>query len=132
MSIPAATTYISRHETFISQQQLNATQESKRLNINIMATDTDSHASSGSQYLQDVLGDVLGTQHTVWKFQDFSVTQILREINFGESRSLKSAFLPFIGALNFVDLVIFSLNAKIHKNQNSEPLNVSKWQILHC
>jgi len=59
MSIPAATTYISRHETFISQQQLNATQESKRLNINIMATDTDSHASSGSQYLQDVLGDVL-------------------------------------------------------------------------
>ena len=62
MSIPAATTYISRHETFISQQQLNATQESKRLNINIMATDTDSHASSGSQYLQDVLGDVLGTQ----------------------------------------------------------------------
>lgn len=62
MSIPAATTYVSRHETFISQQQLNATQESKRLNINIMATDTDSHASSGSQYLQDVLGDVLGTQ----------------------------------------------------------------------
>ena len=62
MSIPAATTYVSRHETFISQQQLNATQKSKQLNINIMATDTDSHASSGSQYLQDVLGDVLGTQ----------------------------------------------------------------------
>ena len=27
----------------------------------------------------------------VWKFQYFSVTEILREINFGESRSLKTA-----------------------------------------
>ena len=27
------------------------------------------------------------------KFQDFPVTQILREINFGESKSPKSAFL---------------------------------------
>ena len=103
MSIPAATTYISRHETFISQQQLNATQKSKRLNINIMATDTDSHASSGSQYLQDVLGDVLGTQHTVWKFQDFSVTQILREIIFAQSTTSKTAVFAILGALNFVN-----------------------------
>ena len=28
---------------------------------------------------------------TVWKFHDFSITQILREINFGDSRSAKSA-----------------------------------------
>ena len=34
---------------------------------------------------------------TVWKFQYFSVTQILREINFGESRSSKNAVLPFKG-----------------------------------
>ena len=34
---------------------------------------------------------------TVLKFQDFSVTQILREINFGESRSPKIAILPFLG-----------------------------------
>ena len=27
---------------------------------------------------------------TMWKFQDFSVTHILREINFGESRSYKT------------------------------------------
>ena len=27
---------------------------------------------------------------TVWKFHDFSVIQILREINFGESRSSKT------------------------------------------
>ena len=30
---------------------------------------------------------------TVWKFHDFSITQILREINFGESSSSKKAFL---------------------------------------
>ena len=28
---------------------------------------------------------------TVWKFQAFSITQILREINFGESTSSKNA-----------------------------------------
>ena len=31
------------------------------------------------------------TYFTVWKFDDFSVTQILREINFGDSRSAKYA-----------------------------------------
>ena len=31
----------------------------------------------------------------VWKFQDFSATQILREINFGEFRSTKTAVFPF-------------------------------------
>ena len=43
---------------------------------------------------------------TVWKFQDFCITQILREINFMDSRSAKSA--------------IFT---------NSEPLIVPKWHI---
>ena len=33
---------------------------------------------------------------TVWNFQDFSVTQISRETNFGKFRRSKSAiFLPF-------------------------------------
>ena len=37
-----------------------------------------------------------GESHTVWKFGNFPVTQILREINFDNSRSLKIAlFLPF-------------------------------------
>ena len=35
------------------------------------------------------------------KWQDFSVTQILREINFGDSRSAKSAILNNSQALNF-------------------------------
>ena len=38
---------------------------------------------------------------TVWKFQDFSITQILREINFEESGSAKSAILPHLEAVNF-------------------------------
>ena len=53
--------------------------------------------------------------HTVGKFQDFSVLQILREINFGKSRSSKIAVFAILGALNFVNLVNFSLE----KVQNS-------------
>jgi len=37
----------------------------------------------------------------VWKFQNFSITQILREINFMDSRSAKSAILTNSEALNF-------------------------------
>ena len=33
------------------------------------------------------------SSHTVWKFHDLSITQILREINFGDGRSAKSAIL---------------------------------------
>ena len=38
---------------------------------------------------------------TVWKFQDFTITQIFREINFGDSRSAKSAISTHLEALNF-------------------------------
>ena len=37
----------------------------------------------------------IGAHLTVWKIQDFSVTQILREIIFGKSRSSTIAVLPF-------------------------------------
>ena len=40
---------------------------------------------------------------TVWRFRDFSITQILREINFGESRSSKIAIFAILGVLNFID-----------------------------
>ena len=46
---------------------------------------------------------------TVWKFQNFSVIQILREINFGESESFEIAIFANFGALNVVNLVNFSL-----------------------
>ena len=39
----------------------------------------------------------------------FSVTRILREINFGESRSSKTGVFAISGALNFVNLVHFSV-----------------------
>ena len=39
--------------------------------------------------------------HTVWKFHDFSLTQILREINFEDSTSAKSAILTHLETLNF-------------------------------
>ena len=67
----------------------------------------------------------------MWVIQDFCNTQILREINFGDSRSAKTAVFALLGSVNFVHLVkIRKIGAKIHENQISEPLNVLKWQIL--
>ena len=40
-------------------------------------------------------------KHTVWKFHNFSITQILREINLWDSRSAKSAILTHLEAVNF-------------------------------
>ena len=53
---------------------------------------------------------------TVWKFHDFSVTQILREISFEDSGGAKSAVFAILEALNF-DFYDFShfLNVKITK-----------------
>ena len=70
---------------------------------------------------------------TMWKFHDFCITEILREIHFVDTRSAKIAVLVILGAVNFVHLVNFqaSKSAKIHKNHNSEPLNVVKWLILY-
>ena len=40
-------------------------------------------------------------KQTVCKFRNFSITQILREINLGDSRSAKSAILTHLESLNF-------------------------------
>ena len=37
----------------------------------------------------------------MWKFHNFSITHILREINFEDSRSAKSAIFTDLEALNF-------------------------------
>ena len=50
----------------------------------------------------------------MWKFQDFCMTEILREINFVDSRSAKTAGFAISGAVNFVHLVSFSLQ-KVQK-----------------
>ena len=39
--------------------------------------------------------------YTVWKFHDFCIIQILREINFGKSGSAKSGIFTHLEALNF-------------------------------
>ena len=49
--------------------------------------------------IQTTYKDNLG--YTKWKLKDLSVTQILCEIIFGESRSIKSAILTHLEALNF-------------------------------
>ena len=36
----------------------------------------------------------------MWKFQDFAITHILREIKFGHSKSAQSAVLTHLEALN--------------------------------
>ena len=50
-----------------------------------------------------------------WIFQDLSIIQILREINFGESRSSKTMFLAIFGALT---LLVWSISA-FQKCKNS-------------
>ena len=52
----------------------------------------------------------------MWKFHDFSITQILREIKFGDLRSANSAILTHLEALNsdIYDFLHF-LNAEIHQ-----------------
>ena len=50
----------------------------------------------------------------MWKSNDFSATQILREINFGEIRSAKTAVFAIFEALNLVNLVNYNLQ-KVQK-----------------
>ena len=64
---------------------------------------------------------------TVWKFHDFSIIQILREINFEDSCSAKLAILTHFEALNFdyyeflhfLKAEIYQMN-KIHSPQNGK------------
>ena len=53
------------------------------------------HGESPAEEVQSNLHSI------VWKFQDFSVTLFFREINFRESRSVKSAVFTYLEALNF-------------------------------
>ena len=43
----------------------------------------------------------MGIAYTMWNSYEFSITHILREINFGDSRSEKSAIFTNLEALNF-------------------------------
>ena len=66
----------------------------------------------------------------MWKFHDFSITLILREINFGDSRSAKSTILTHLEALNF-DFHAFShLNAEIDQIKKSRAPEIAKIAVL--
>ena len=59
--------------------------------------------------------------YTLWKYHAFSISSILREINFGDFRIAKSAIFAILEALNF-DFQIFlhflkAKNYKIYQNQ---------------
>ena len=47
--------------------------------------------------------------YTVWKFQNFTATHILREINFGHIEVPKTAILNILAALNFEFLEIIDI-----------------------
>ena len=59
----------------------------------------------------------------MWKFQDFPITQILREINFEDFKSAKSAILTHLEALNF-DFYEFLLFL------NAEQDSMTKWAVF--
>ena len=63
----------------------------------------------------------------MWKFQDFSVIQILREINFKESRCSKTAVVAIFWALNFDALGNIISPQKIQKFINSNDFSASKF-----
>ena len=67
----------------------------------------------------------------MWKFNTFSAAQILREINSGECRSPKCAFLLLSEAQNsdFSAFEQFS-NATIKQIQTSESLKLSKLLLI--
>ena len=63
----------------------------------------------------------------MWKFHNFSITQILREINFWDPRSAKSTILTYLGSLNYdFDECLHFLKAGI--NQIDKIRSPKKWQ----
>ena len=65
----------------------------------------------------------------MWKNHDFSITYILCEINFGDSRSAKSAILTHLEALNF-DFCEFLHFLKAEIYQNNRPPKTAKTAIF--
>ena len=61
------------------------------------------------QKLQNNIFEYHRLIHTVRKFQNSYVTQILREINFGESGNSKTAFSAIVGVVKLIDSINFSL-----------------------
>ena len=68
----------------------------------------------------------------VWKFQDFAITQILREIKFGDSRSAKSTILTHLEAIDFEFRTFSWLQfIKLAKFRASKGQNMTFLELLH-
>ena len=86
-----------------------------------------------SKKIMDGWQKLLDWVNTEWKFYNFCITQILRGINFGDSRCAKSAILRHLEALHsdcyeflhFVGAEIWQIN-KIQRTAVSEPLDSPK------
>ena len=68
--------------------------------IAIDQDDDSSTASNSPAFKPEGEPPKKNSVNTVWKFHPFSVTQILREINFGGWRSSKNAVFAIFWALN--------------------------------
>ena len=65
----------------------------------------------------------------MWQFQDYSVIQILCEINFEEYRCSDTAIITHLEALN-LDLDKF-LNAEIYSNPKIQSPEIAKMAFLN-
>ena len=63
----------------------------------------------------------------MWKFQDFAITQIFREINFWDSRSVKSAILAHLETMNF-DFLNYLHFLKSENYQINQIQTLENWQ----
>ena len=69
--------------------------------------------------------------NTVWKFRNFSITKILREINFGDSSSANSAILTHLEAPNFDFFNICTFwRVKFTKSTNFREPKTAKTAVL--
>ena len=67
----------------------------------------------------------------MWNFHDFLISQILREINFGGSRSAKSAIITYLQALNFdFHGFLHFLKAEIYQINQIQSQKVAKTTLL--
>ena len=67
----------------------------------------------------------------MWKFYVYTITQILREINFRDSRSAQSTIATHLQALNFFFQFLHFLKAEISQmNRFQSPLKLQKKAIL--
>ena len=68
----------------------------------------------------------------MWKFQDFSIAQSLRENNFGDFNSAKSAIFTHLEAMkyDFYEFLHFLKGLNLPNYQNSAPYEWQKTTIL--